>query len=217
MVAAARRQGNGLGGFRVADDRLLTDEEWNELIRERDAFKLAIRGQTAIEGEVDAAIAEAFVGPMPKDLNHTTVRFQLRLAMLVGLGVIAPEWRPLFTALSNLRNDFAHGKIRELDADRARTLLDATHVVDFLREPPAGETDLRPLIASLRSGPPAAALVYALLTARSLVQSASRFAKERREEEQRIVALHRIAQGRRSALLDALAAAEAEAEAADEN
>jgi hypothetical protein len=39
--------------------RVLTADEWNQLLTERDPFTLAIRGQSAIEAMIDAAIAEA--------------------------------------------------------------------------------------------------------------------------------------------------------------
>ena len=49
----------------------LTQEEWNELLTERDPFKLAIRGATAIEAETTEAISESFVGDAPNSFKRS--------------------------------------------------------------------------------------------------------------------------------------------------
>ena len=143
----------------ISDQRRLTSDEWNDLIRERDTFKLAIRGQTAIEAEIDAAVADALVGPMPRELQPRSVRFELRLAMAVGPGVMPPDWQPMFAALATLRNDFAHGKIRELGAARARELFDT---IQERIGPVQPDAPIGRMIEQLRNGSPREILAFVL-------------------------------------------------------
>jgi hypothetical protein len=47
----------------------LSDAEFDELVwGEKDSFKLAIRGHLAVEGEIDAALNDAFSGGLPREL-----------------------------------------------------------------------------------------------------------------------------------------------------
>ena len=95
----------------------LNNEQFGELLMENDTFKLAILGHAALEAEIDAAIAEALQGEVPGELR--SARFQIRLALAVGLGIIPNRFRGCPT-LAKLRNDFAHAKMRDLDRGCAR-------------------------------------------------------------------------------------------------
>jgi hypothetical protein len=163
----------------------LTDEEWKRLLDETDTFKLAIRGATAIEAEIDAGIAQLAQGPVPPELQRT--RYEIRLAVAIAIGLIPQHDQPLFRAIAKLRNDFAHGKIRDLTDARARELADAA--VPVLGIPTPEE------VATLRSGlaviSPLDTLRFALMVARAWVRGAAGQLLEQRAEEQRILARHR--------------------------
>lgn len=160
--------------------RRLDNDEWLELLREPDEFKLAIRGQTAIESEIDAAIAASFDGPVPRELDPAS-RFQIRLALLVGLGIVPQQWKPMFEELARVRNDFAHGKINELDAKRARALVVASRLESPI--PP----EWRRLEEGLKMEPPLLSLRHTLMTARVVILHLVRLSKEARQREQEIV------------------------------
>lgn len=160
----------------------LTDEEFNELLREQDSFKLAIRGQTAIEGEIDAAIADVFVGDVPGEIRKA--RFPIRLALLVGLGILPARMTGLYLQLARLRNDFAHGNVRGLTPQRARSLI---HEVRALlgNSVPAEFSDAEERIAA---APPRTGLAIALRVARAIVRETAAIRRKRRDEEQRLLA-----------------------------
>src|SRR2546425_9444365 len=99
----------------------LTDEQFQELLRERDTFKLGIRGFASIEADIDAAVLEAFTGDLP---GRAGVRqlggFKTRLTLAVALGIVRQEYRPIIDTLARFRNDLAHGKVSELTPQRRR-------------------------------------------------------------------------------------------------
>lgn len=177
----------------------LTEAEFAKLLTEKDEFKLAIRGHTAIEADIDAAIADAFTGDVPAELR--AARFGIRLALVVALGLVPPENKPLFEKLATLRNKFAHGEISAIDANRAHDLAEAATST----LPPSEERDGITLVARER---PRFSLVWALIAARALIAATTEAHRRRREEEERIVANHRVLHAQRSALLSALTRAE---------
>jgi hypothetical protein len=163
----------------------VTEAEWAELVTEDDAFKLAIRGQTAIEGSIDAAIAEALVGDVPPELGPTTP-FRTRLALAVGLMVIPPTFRDAFKEHARLRNDFAHGKIQELTPARAQELVASLRPLLGQVGPPLADVE-----AKLLDAPPIVVLRTTLTICRTIVQAARRTHEERRADEARILASFR--------------------------
>lgn len=148
---------------------VLAEEQWNALVRvEPDVFRLAIRGQNAIEAEIDAAITEAFVGPVPAELRHLGV-FRNRLTLAVAMGVVEPAHEPGVAALAKLRNAFAHGDIEDLSRQRAESLLNAWGelVSDDARD-------------SLRANEPIWSLRVSLIVARVVVRFVARVNREAR-------------------------------------
>jgi hypothetical protein len=167
--------------------RRLSGEEWAGVFRETDEFRLAIRGAAGIEAEVDAAIAEGFEGSLPAELRPGRARFELRLAVLVGLGVIQEDEAAMIRKLSWVRNKFAHGNIDALTPEMARELVVAARAIgptppteDWL----AGEHNLAasPLYLSLAT---------LLIACHIIVTQNAERARRRREEERTIVERHR--------------------------
>src|SRR5258708_4678525 len=87
---------------------------------EKDTFRLTVRGHAAIEGELDALIAEAFAFGMPDFLRRMGVGRKVEVAS--GLGYLIPEFVDPMARLTKLRNEFAHGDLDELTLGRARNL-----------------------------------------------------------------------------------------------
>lgn len=184
----------------------LTDQEFATLMTEKDPFKLAIRGHTAIEADIDAATAEVFVGDVPGEIR--SARFGIRLALAIGLGILGPEDRPLFDVLAKFRNDFAHGKINDLDGHHARRL---AHVVRAALL--GGESaEAAGIEKTLAEGKPIMSLKIALIFARAAVKISAEAARKSRDDERLIVATHRLLEQRRAGLLEALATEEQAAE-----
>lgn len=101
----------------------LSYAEWSELFRESDPFKLAIRGRAALEGDIDAALNDAFTGGLPPELRG--LQFPRRVALLIGLEIVPPFFASGVAAISEVRNRFAHGAIETLTPEDAQRLIDA--------------------------------------------------------------------------------------------
>jgi hypothetical protein len=188
----------------------LDDEQFAALMREPDAFKLAIRGQMAIEADIDAAIAETFGGDVPGEVR--SARFGIRLALAVGLGLIPHDWKGIFEKLASLRNRFAHGEIEDLTPQRARSLRHEVRAVFGGEDAAEWVAETEQTLAGL---PPQRTLVWALMTARTIIVRMTDLERRRREQEQRIITVHRALNRRRSPLLESLMQEEEPPEAAD--
>jgi hypothetical protein len=176
----------------------LTDDQFHTLMGESDPFRLAILGHSAIEADVDAAIAEAFDGNVPVELTRP---WRIKIALVVALGVLPARYRPLFDQLAQLRNKFAHGEIHTLTRGHANTLLDAIRpIVTRLEEKRPEEAR-----STLQKAEPILSLRFALSLARDLFELSATFARERREKERQAVIAQRFARRENSALLLALA------------
>jgi hypothetical protein len=159
----------------------LSDKEFYALLAERDPFKLAIRGHTAVEADIDAAISEAFTGQVPRQL-HELGGFKTRLTLVVALGILPEQYKPSIEALAKLRHDFAHGRIADLNRQRADSLARAF-------EPVIGAN-------AFEAQPPIHTLRAALIAARTAVRVSADAARQRRREQQRLVGLRRAIQTR---------------------
>jgi hypothetical protein len=167
--------------------RRLTEKEWGALIAETDEFRLAIRGAAGIEAEVDAAIADGFSGSVPDELQPPRARFELRLAILVGLGVIPDAEAAMVRKLSWVRNKFAHGEFDGLTPAIARDLVVAARAVG--PTPPGDEW----LAAerSLAESSTHLSLATLLMACHIVVTQSAEHARHRREQERAIVEQHR--------------------------
>ena len=98
----------------------LTREQFEALLAESDPFKLAIRGHSALEAELDESIDAAMEGRRPDELKAPSSR--VRLALAVGTGVLPAVQQGPVKALPKWRHEFAHGEIDELTPKRAQEL-----------------------------------------------------------------------------------------------
>jgi hypothetical protein len=137
-------------------------DAFQQILRERDPFRMAIRGFAAIEAEIDDAILEAFTGDLP---GRAGVRqfggFSRRLTLAIALGIVSKEFRPIIDSLARLRNDLAHGKVSDITPQRQRAL--AKVVRELL---PARDVHTTELETILNSASPRVALMTALIFAR---------------------------------------------------
>jgi hypothetical protein len=153
----------------------LNEEDWNALLRgERDSFKLAIRGFSAIEADIDTFVEEAFELPLPGGVRGLG-GFERRLAVASALGVVPGPYVGAVKTLARVRHDFAHGNITELSEERARQLREAFR-------------DVTPedVFATLEGADPHYGLVFALVVTRLIVRKAAEVTRERRQEVQRL-------------------------------
>jgi hypothetical protein len=88
---------------------------------QRDTFKLAIQGHALLEDLIDNGIRSALPGGASREIMRLT--FKTRLALAESLAIIAPPTKRLILELGRIRNEFAHGRVRELTAARARELV----------------------------------------------------------------------------------------------
>lgn len=152
----------------------------HDVVKERDVFKLAIRGHAAIEDAIDAAIAEGFGGTTPSELRR--LPFKTRLALLVALTPLPKSFVKPLDALAQLRHDFAHGRLNELSWERVNDV--AKEFRSFLPEPMRGRFE-----KAAGTGNPIALLVACLLVADVFVEASAALARTKRERERKAVKL----------------------------
>jgi hypothetical protein len=157
----------------------LDDALWNELLLERDTFKLAIRGFAAIEGDIAASIDEAFEWPLPHGARGLGA-FDKRLAVAAALGIVPQPFIAIIRAVAKLRHDFAHGNIDTLTPERSAELRGTLAQFEFL---PA---DLQEYLEAMASH---YTLVYSLIICREVLHGALDLLRVRREDQQQLVAL----------------------------
>jgi hypothetical protein len=151
----------------------LDDAQWDALLLERDTFKLAIRGFAAIEADLNAFIEEAFESPLPGGVRGLG-GFDKRLAVSAALGLVPTDHVGALRALAQVRHDFAHGNIDEVDDARAARLRDAYG-------------DVLPRPARLDVAPARYTLVAALAVSRIIIRMRVDVMRVRRAElEQRV-------------------------------
>jgi hypothetical protein len=162
----------------------LTKEGWLLLIGEQDPFKLAVLGVAAIEAEFNEAIAEAFVGDVPKELERA--RFAIKLALVVGLDLLPARFKPLYARLATIRNRFAHGEIHTLTRQHSNALCDDIDAAF----PETGKA----LTKQIRPRPPIATLRVALDIGWDVFAISWGVARSSREEDRQLAAIQRALQ-----------------------
>jgi hypothetical protein len=94
-----------------------------ELLNEKDLFRLVIRGFALISDELDKAIANAFGGFIPDELNR--LRLPARLALAHALGAVTPGLGAAIQRLGKVRHRLAHTASGEATDAEIRGLTDA--------------------------------------------------------------------------------------------
>jgi hypothetical protein len=130
-----------------------------------------------------------------------TKRWQIKIALVVGLRVLPARYRPLFDRLATIRNRLADGEIHNLTRRHVTMLLDA--IRDSLGETAEENADAE-LRWVLQDNEPILSLRLALSLARNLLHASAADARERREEERQAVIAQRQAREERDALFHAL-------------
>jgi len=98
-------------------------EVLEELLGEKDLFRLVIRGFALICEELDEAVANAFGGPIPSDLSR--LRLPARLALAQALGAVTPELSVAIQRLGKIRHRLAHTVAGEATDEEVRGVWDA--------------------------------------------------------------------------------------------
>jgi hypothetical protein len=167
----------------------LSDPEFNRVVTAEDIFRLVIRGQAAIEAEVDAAMLASFEGEPPKLGELGT--FGKRLKIAVAMHAVPPYAKELLEALSGLRNKVAHGVADDVPQEELERLRSALR--GYMGDETADAWRLDE--ATARS-----VIWVALVAARRAVRKWSDFQREQRETEARLAALRRFVEQRREEL-----------------
>ena len=116
----------------------LTEDQWKALLRrERDTFKLTIRGCSALEAEIDAHCEALFRVPVRGGMGSFGQAGR-KAVIAEALGVLPSGLAPTLRKLYEIRNDFAHGDLDELDQERADQLLRTLDQAKVVTPPLAG-------------------------------------------------------------------------------
>ena len=106
------------------DEQVRAGLRIGEILEEKDAFRVIIRGQAAIEDVLDEAIDAAFTGGTPGELKR--LRLPSRLALAAALELLTTEVAAAIALLAKIRHQFAHGAADELTDDHVKLLRDFT-------------------------------------------------------------------------------------------
>ena len=151
----------------------------DEIVKEKDSFKLVILGFAAIESLIDAGIAEGFRGSTPPELRR--LPFRSRLALFVALTQLPKKYATAIGTLAQLRHDFAHGRVTDLTPERMQAVVDAFRPTLPEQQPALAE--------ALDASKPRIALVTSLHMARAAVDVIAAVARGIRERERRALGL----------------------------
>jgi hypothetical protein len=99
-------------------------EVLDELLAEKDLFRLVIRGFALISDELDEAIENAFGGPIPSELSR--LRLPARLALAEALSAVTPEISLAIQRLGKIRHRLAHSVAGEASDNEIRGVWEAT-------------------------------------------------------------------------------------------
>jgi hypothetical protein len=88
--------------------------------RNADPFRFAILGFDAIDKQLNAALAEAFGGELPEEIRM--MRWKARVGLADALTLLPVDIADPLGRLAKVRDDFAHGRIDDLDDARAAEL-----------------------------------------------------------------------------------------------
>jgi hypothetical protein len=102
-----------------ADDRNAVDV-LEELLGERDLFRLVIRGFALIS---DEAVENAFGGSIPSELSR--LRLPARLALAEALAAVTPELSEAIQRLGKIRHRLAHTVEGDVTDEEVRRVWDA--------------------------------------------------------------------------------------------
>ncbi len=110
---------------------------------EQDALGLILKGHHSIENFLNASLIEALYESDALELSR--IAFLLKADLLIALGLIPRERRPLFNRLNTYRNKFAHDPHYKIDEafseETSRLLLSLAHALvtsEFLSHPDEG-------------------------------------------------------------------------------
>jgi hypothetical protein len=154
------------------------DDKLAAALRSSDPFTVAIRGHTHLDEVITQAIDASF-GGAPREIRR--LNFRTKLALAIALELLPQEYEPFLGALTQLRNDFAHGNIEVLEADRASRLVDTAQRL-------IGEVD-DAVIGPVRGATPLGQLRFALMVA--VVFSVGSIKRAHELRAQQIAALER--------------------------
>jgi hypothetical protein len=112
----------------------LSDDGWLRLLEEeQDAFRLTIRAWAALEAEIDALTEQLFRVPMQGGIKNLGSIWK-RISVASALGVVPKELAPALDSLRQLRNDFAHGDVYDIDETRANSIIEAIYKSGYTPE-----------------------------------------------------------------------------------
>ena len=91
-----------------------------EILSERDVFRLSVRGVTLMEVELEGAIGEAFPEGMPPVLER--LQWPSLVALAKALELITEDLRKALLVLGKIRNAFAHEMADEMSHEHVNLL-----------------------------------------------------------------------------------------------
>jgi hypothetical protein len=113
-----------------------------EILSEKDPFRLVIRGFALISDLLDEAISNAFGDHIPRELSG--LRIPARLALANALGAVTPELSQAIQRLGKIRHRLAHTMADDATDEEALELWRVT--AERQRKPASGcgSTALQP-------------------------------------------------------------------------
>jgi len=86
-----------------------------------DLLSLVVKSHYSIDQLLNSTLEEAL--PSAASVELKRVAFLLKVDFTIGLGILRPEFRPVYNSINSVRNNFAHDPYAEVSEERARKIL----------------------------------------------------------------------------------------------
>ena len=97
-----------------------TNAELLSVVNGTDVLSVVVRGHQFVEAAVNAMISEAL--PAPHEVEIGRLTFALKVDLAISLRLLRPDSRPLFMAITKVRNRFAHDPGAVFDSKESNDL-----------------------------------------------------------------------------------------------
>jgi len=102
--------------------RIKTTEDFQAMLSQCGEFlSLVIKSHHSIDQLLNLTLEEAL--PRATSVELKRVSFLLKVDFTIGLGILRPEFRPIYNSINSVRNNFAHDPYAEISEDNARKTL----------------------------------------------------------------------------------------------
>lgn len=102
--------------------RIKTAEDFETMLAQcGDFLSLVIKAHHSIDQLLNTTLEESLPNATYVELKR--VSFLLKVDFTIGLGILRPEFRPIYNSINSVRNTFAHDPYAEVSQENARKII----------------------------------------------------------------------------------------------